>query len=359
MSKISVIVPVYKTEDKLNRCIDSILNQTFTDFELILVDDGSPDNCGKICDEYALKDGRIIVIHKENGGVGEAKNTGIKNATGNYITFIDSDDYVDHDYLETLIKANNNNYDLIVCGVKYVSSDTLQVNEKLDFGGDYIINKEDFNKLIYRLLDLRALNYHVAKLYKLELVRKNGILFTDFRKTGADDTLFNFDFLAKANHLLILNKCIYNYVNYNNSTSHVFSADTFSRRKALDSYLLAKTHEIEILDENMQFVLDKRFVLSSFWSASSFAYCKEIKYKEYKKNFKIIASTERFRNAYETTARVVDYDGGVRYIYNNSPLKFFLYCRRVKECIKGNIYKLMPNFVKRIYRKCFKKKDNQ
>lgn len=95
MPKISIIVPIYNVEEYLPRCIDSILAQTFKDFELILVDDGSLDNCGKICDEYAQKDDRIVVIHKENGGLSDARNAGIDVATGEYIGFIDSDDWID------------------------------------------------------------------------------------------------------------------------------------------------------------------------------------------------------------------------------------------------------------------------
>ena len=97
MPKLSIIVPVYKVEQYINKCIDSILNQTFTDFELILVDDGSPDNCGKICDEYAQKDERVRVIHKENGGVSSARNLGIDEAKGEYVSFIDPDDWIDLD----------------------------------------------------------------------------------------------------------------------------------------------------------------------------------------------------------------------------------------------------------------------
>ena len=109
MPKISVIVPVYNVEKYLNRCIDSILAQTFTDFELILVDDGSPDNCGKICDEYAAKDSRIHVIHKANGGLSDARNAGIDwtfaNSDSEWITFIDSDDWIHLKYLETMFNA--------------------------------------------------------------------------------------------------------------------------------------------------------------------------------------------------------------------------------------------------------------
>lgn len=97
--KISVIVPVYKVEKYLPKCIDSILQQIFTDFELLLIDDGSPDNSGKICDEYAIKDSRIRVFHKKNGGVSSARNLGLDNAKGEWISFIDADDWISSDFL--------------------------------------------------------------------------------------------------------------------------------------------------------------------------------------------------------------------------------------------------------------------
>ena len=121
--KISVIVPVYNTEKYLNKCIDSILSQTFTDFELLLVDDGSTDNSGIICDEYARKDKRVKVFHKENGGVSRARNLGIDNAHGEYLSFIDSDDYIRPTmYAELIAIADKYNVDL-------VSSDLLINNE--------------------------------------------------------------------------------------------------------------------------------------------------------------------------------------------------------------------------------------
>lgn len=99
---ISVIVPVYNVEQYLSKCVDSILGQTYTNLEVILVDDGSPDNCGRICDEYAAKDNRVKVIHKENGGLSDARNAAIEVAQGEFITFVDSDDFVSSDYVETL-----------------------------------------------------------------------------------------------------------------------------------------------------------------------------------------------------------------------------------------------------------------
>ena len=115
MPQISVIVPVYKVEKYLHECVDSILAQTFRDFELILVDDGSPDNCGAICDEFAAKDPRFRVFHIPNGGVSHARNVGLDAARGEYITFIDSDDLVDCRYLEILEKAVKNGVDVAVC----------------------------------------------------------------------------------------------------------------------------------------------------------------------------------------------------------------------------------------------------
>ncbi|MDE6526825.1 MAG: glycosyltransferase, partial [Muribaculaceae bacterium] len=101
--KLSVIVPVYKVEDFLPKCIDSILNQTYRNIEVILVDDGSPDNCPAICDKYARKDHRINVIHKTNGGLCSARNAGLDAASGDYVTFVDSDDWIEHDAYKPLI----------------------------------------------------------------------------------------------------------------------------------------------------------------------------------------------------------------------------------------------------------------
>ena len=103
--KISVIIPVYNVEPYLRKCLDSVINQTYRNLEIIIVDDGSPDNCGAICDEYAARDDRVIVIHKKNGGVSAARNDGIRIASGKWITFVDPDDWCEPDYYEMLISS--------------------------------------------------------------------------------------------------------------------------------------------------------------------------------------------------------------------------------------------------------------
>ena len=118
MCEISIIVPVYKVEKYLKKCVDSILAQTFSDFELILVDDGSPDNSGRICDDYAKKDARVRVVHKQNGGLSSARNAGIEVAKGKYLGFVDSDDYIAEDMYELLYKAIiKEEADLSICGI--------------------------------------------------------------------------------------------------------------------------------------------------------------------------------------------------------------------------------------------------
>ena len=120
MATVSIVVPVYKVEKYLKRCVDSILAQTFTDYELILVDDGSPDNCPEICDELAEKHSQIYVIHQKNGGLSAARNSGIewalKNSESEWITFIDSDDWIHPQYLESMLNANLRNNTQVCMG---------------------------------------------------------------------------------------------------------------------------------------------------------------------------------------------------------------------------------------------------
>lgn len=120
---ISVIIPVYNNENCLHRCVDSILIQTYTDFELLLINDGSKDSSGSICDEYSVIDKRVHVFHKENGGASSARNIGLENAKGEWITFCDSDDFVDSDWLMNFIENSNGNCDLVVQTIKILNKE--------------------------------------------------------------------------------------------------------------------------------------------------------------------------------------------------------------------------------------------
>ena len=131
MPEVSVIIPVYKVEKYIHKCIDSVLNQTFRDIQVILVDDGSPDNCGHICDEYSKADKRVSVVHKENGGLSDARNAGMKYAEGNYILFVDSDDYIEHDMIEYMYsRIKDSDADMATCGIYEVYSDRIEEQKR-------------------------------------------------------------------------------------------------------------------------------------------------------------------------------------------------------------------------------------
>jgi glycosyltransferase involved in cell wall biosynthesis len=168
-----VVVPIYKVEKYIDKCINSIINQTYKNLEIILVDDGSPDNCPQICDEYAKKDNRIKVIHKENGGLSDARNRGIKEARGEYIGFVDSDDYIDdgmYEYLYNLIKKHN--AEISICGFKEVDENGKAIKEKKS---ECINEYSSIEALEILAEDIIITNHAWNKLYKRELFVKNSI----------------------------------------------------------------------------------------------------------------------------------------------------------------------------------------
>lgn len=163
---ISIIVPVYKVEDYIDQCINSILHQSYKNWELILVDDGSPDTCGSICDDFATKDKRIKVIHKENGGLSDARNAGINIARGNYITFIDSDDYIHEDYLKDMIDIVLM-YQADIVQVGYTNETSLLGNSS-NLQEDMVIFKPE--EALHDMLRLKSVQVNAwAKLYNREL----------------------------------------------------------------------------------------------------------------------------------------------------------------------------------------------
>lgn len=183
---ISVIVPVYKAEKYLHRCVDSILAQSYTDFELLLIDDGSPDNCGAICDEYAQMDSRVRVFHKENGGVSSARNLGLDNARGEYVTFCDSDDRVAFNWLSVYENAMKNEVDIAIQGICCL--DQLGVKIKDLFPPDEKDGSEKRNKrdLIVSLKKQCIFGYTVIMLFRKAIIDKYGICFDEKSRIWED-----------------------------------------------------------------------------------------------------------------------------------------------------------------------------
>lgn len=164
MALISVIVPVYRVEAFLDRCINSIIHQTFKDFEVILVDDGSPDNCPKMCDEWAEKDNRIAVLHCKNQGLSAARNAGIRIAKGEYLTFIDSDDWIADTMLEDLLTLiQKSKADIAICD--FIRTDGTKQIKNPSGTEEHIYTKDEFIKIIMKVNGNRNIHYAWAKLY--------------------------------------------------------------------------------------------------------------------------------------------------------------------------------------------------
>lgn len=194
---ISVVVPIYNVEKYLDKCVNSLLNQTIKNIEIILVDDGTPDNSGKIADEYERKYDNIKVIHQKNSGLGPARNTGIENATGQYIGFVDSDDWVEKSMYERLLnKAKENNADIVFGGHKDVISGKIARIKPHPLAGKTILEKEKILKIRKNLFghsvddtDLEAYPMRVwTGIYKREFLLNNNIRFENIL---SEDTIFN------------------------------------------------------------------------------------------------------------------------------------------------------------------------
>lgn len=196
---VSIIVPVYKSKDTLKRCVESLLAQTVEDTEMILVDDGSPDGSGELCDKLAEEDSRIRVIHKENGGVSSARNVGIEAAKGDYLLFADSDDYVEQDMVEKLLSGIGND-DIAICGFHhhYQGRDIVRIPEVPGQSGE-----ENF----LALYGEGFLNMPWNKLYKRELTGR----FDESLSLG-EDLLFNLDYLSRCRKIAVLSDKLCYYI---------------------------------------------------------------------------------------------------------------------------------------------------
>ncbi len=225
----SVIVPVYNVEEYLENCINSVLCQTFADFELILVDDGSPDNCPKICDEYIEKDNRIKVIHKENGGLASARQAGIKVAKGDYVYNIDSDDAIEKDTLEYAYKAIcDTGCDIVSFSYKWVA-DGIEIGRTTDELDEGFYDKAGLEKHIYPKLlmdeNMSHVSYYLSgKAIKRELLTPNQ-LYVDPKISLGEDLCCVFPCYMQANSAFISKKAAYLYTKRSDSLSKNFNAN--------------------------------------------------------------------------------------------------------------------------------------
>lgn len=262
MDKISVIVPIYKVEPYLRQCLDSVVNQTYRNLEIILIDDGSPDRCGEICDEYARTDERICVIHKENGGLTNAWNDGLKVAKGDWITFVDSDDWLELDYFESIFQQMKDVIPDVLQAGGYIENweQSSVIRKMLDKpflfvngeGKDYLMAKtfgnENINGTRYR-----GLNYVWSKLYHTEFIRSSGLKFDPSIRAGLGcDGLFNFYVFGLAKNVQGVTTIGYHYRRTPESGTLRYGQD----RPQAVHYILEKLHAYRKKTTDSELVLE-------------------------------------------------------------------------------------------------------
>lgn len=231
MVDISVIVPIYKVEKYLEKCLDGILSQTFNNFEVILVDDGSPDRCGQICDEYASKDKRIKVIHQKNQGVGAARNNGLKKATGKYIYFCDPDDYMEPTLLEdNYLLAEKYQANLVLFG--YYHEIHISKDQKIVIPNTndsvFLESKTDFRDAFEKLFNSGVMYTLWNKMYKSEYLKQYGLQF-EHKKVG-EDTAFNYKIYENLDRVYVNEKLYYHYLERADSALRVYRDNKFEMR---------------------------------------------------------------------------------------------------------------------------------
>jgi len=229
--KYSIIVPIFNAEKYLDRCVGSILSQTYVNWELILVDDGSSDNSGKICDEYAMNDSRIMVFHQTNTGPGAARNVGLSHASGQYILFIDSDDWVESTFLEEYAKITESE-DLVYQGYVGEFTDGRSVVH-----ADWQMDERDIPKAIMSLWQRDNFGYTWMKRYKRSIIEENQIRF-DTKIFFREDTVFTAQYCRYCSSIRVLPVALYHYQENLDSLLHT----RFNVKEMLDADRLIYNH---------------------------------------------------------------------------------------------------------------------
>lgn len=280
MPKFSVIVPVYKAERYLSRCVDGLLNQTFTDFELLLVDDGSPDCSGEICDNYAIKDSRVRVFHKDNGGVSSARNVGIDNAMGDWILFVDADDWVDTNLFEIAVSGYEKNkfIDIIGFGLHTV-----------DVNGETIEELYAYDKTNTKSIDCISVNYgFYTFLYKKEIIDLYRLRFPIGIKVGEDQN-FALKYLTVSENIFVIADVNYSYRKHSQSVMNrkIDLEKIKDHLRVLDDYLaFIRQFGIEKIHHSLTRKLE-RMLIGYFYHAnkSNLSFSELIQLRNYYNSF--------------------------------------------------------------------------
>lgn len=313
-SLISVIVPIYNVEKYLDRCVDSVINQTYKNLEIILVDDGSPDNCPQMCDGYAKKDSRIKVVHKKNGGLSDARNAGMEVASGEYVSFIDSDDYISLDFYETLLQTMvDNNSDIVECSVVKFYED----NNFDEYSDDLKLTNCDTLGALDGLINENSFKQHVwNKLYKSNIALDIPYAVGKLN----EDEFWTYQVFGKAKKVTRINKTMYYY--FQRGSSIMGNGYNIKRLDALEG----KINRQAYIEKNFPTLATKAKV--DLYGSCMFAYQSVLKFmsgNDKKKACKIIKG---YKNRCKLTTDEINSitDSSKKY-YKLAKLNFYLCCK--------------------------------
>ena len=256
---VSIILPIYKVEPYLERCLRSLKAQMFTDFEAILVDDGSPDSCGAICDAFAKEDARFIPVHQPNGGVGRARNAGLERATGRFIAYVDPDDYVSPEYLAHMIDAQKrHDADLVIARYVTLNERTMQKVWEVPMTEEGFLRREGFGQALSELYNLQRIGTLYAKLYKREILE--GIRYSETVKMRGD-VIFVTHVLERTGSIEIINFSDYFYIRYAaGSITKQVDPDLFQTHLEVNIALEESMERCGWMSEGMRDAIDKRLI---------------------------------------------------------------------------------------------------
>lgn len=258
---VSVIMPVYGVEKFVGKAIESIQNQTFGDFELFLVDDGTKDRSGIICDEYAAKDPRLKVIHKENGGAPSARNVAIEQATGKYFYFMDSDDWTEPTMLEDMVKlAEENDAQLVVTGyyIDTYYSDTEYITQENSQPSQVFASQREFRENAHRLFDCNLLYTPWNKLYSAKYIMDNNLRFP---QTFWDDFPFNVSVLRDVERVVVSDKKYYHFMRARaESETAKYRPEMYEKREEEHQWMVDLYHYWDVDNEEVREFLARRYI---------------------------------------------------------------------------------------------------
>ncbi len=259
--KISAIMPVYNVEKYIGKCIESLQAQTLTEWELIAVDDGSPDNSGAICDAYALLDNRITVIHKENGGAPSARNTAIPKAKGEYLYFVDSDDWAEPTMFEDMYKsAKENNAQLVVAGyyIDTYYSDTECYTQEQTLPSKVFKSQQEFREYAHKMFDKNLLYTPWNKLFLKDYIMENDIRF---KSTFWDDFPFNLDVVRDVERVVLLENKYYHFMRArSDSETAKYRKEMYDKREEEHVWMQDLYEHWNITSDDSREMINRRYI---------------------------------------------------------------------------------------------------